>query len=137
MRAPGRDHLGHLAAVCRPPDSFPLQCRRELLLAITYPLVGGVSGVASRNFCNEDLKLTSVGWSVVDLGSRFHSFGPSTEKEESYICWAFLDACLCSEGMTACIPLRSLYMNLICVSFGERLWIILYRWIIIYLSLRR
>ena len=43
----------------------------EFLSATVYPLVGGSSGVASRNFWREDLKLDNVGLTVVFAGIAF------------------------------------------------------------------
>ena len=84
MLASGRDHRGHLVIFCRPPA----RCfdRMELLSATMYPLVGGSSGVASKNFWREDLKLDNVGLRVVCAGIAFQRRGPRTAKEASYCC---------------------------------------------------
>ena len=96
-----------------------------LLLTDVYPVVGGVSGIAFKNFPSDVLKLASLVILVVSAGMQFHSLGPITVNELSNLVCDFTDAPLVRGGTTAQIPLRSLLQNVMFKSLGIWLFKIL------------
>ena len=57
----------------RGPPCCPFQSTRELLLVVTYPTVGGLSGIFLRNAPSFDLKLESDVAVFTSDGKMFHS----------------------------------------------------------------
>ena len=69
-----------------------------------YPVTGGLSGIKSRKLDKLILNASNVGAALTVLGTLFHSFGPRTANEWSYIVWLLEELDLARGGTTATQP---------------------------------